>query len=688
MKKYKWLKRITAFAFAVFSGLLCFAQPFITAHADETTETVVINYDETKITDDLTQTQIAQFSTYTDKKTRVVSFMEYCYSADETFAENYGLYAYIFNPSKKEIEEIGSYLYLGLTYDDDGTVTGHTKAPLKILDATDDNVLLKAKITNAQTVFYGQAVTCANQFDGERRYDIKDVYLSTESGTILHEDIHKVYYFTGQASNTGNEEDNTLVCQAFDKLLLEPSFANYRTGIDGNKSNFDGYTCDEINTAYFSIPKEYVNQLGLLQKITAEWYEYVTSPIFVTNDKEVHDGLKQYLGCNVTDENGKSLYSLKENPWRVLWEEIEVNNDTGYYGSVRKHFNGKVQDLPTYILQKSWKIEDWAQCVPRMDWLFLREDAESYDEFRVTKEEIENWAKTYFSSINDAVQIFDNEGNYTLYNKHLFTDSIDADRLELLTDKSKKNGHIRQTIDASEDSLIKLREDKNWWDELWHGASYKETGITPIEVFTDGMEFIQKYPNTDEGIELFNTEQYISSYNNGKEVYRFCLESLQNGEYPVLFRFAVTDYYASTARFDKADADFGSPHMSPKDGFVAQETVFLHFDILSLTFRQDGKDTLIPVVMNPVDVFNGVAPNPNEPIGEDDDWDWILERIKQIFTFVLIGVLVALVFALFGPIIIPFIGWCLKGIGKGVVWLVTAPFKLFSKLFKKRKKRK
>ena len=98
----------------------------------------------------------------------------------------------------------------------------------------------------------------------------------------------------------------------------------------------------------------------------------------------------------------------------------------------------------------------------------------------------------------------------------------------------------------------------------------------------------------------FSSTYYVKM-SDAATVKKYVIDSLTKGERPVLFRFAVTDFYASTARFDKHDLA-----LSAKDGYVAQETVFLDFDVISLTFRDEKSvDKVIPVCASPIDIING-----------------------------------------------------------------------------------
>ena len=106
--------------------------------------------------------------------------------------------------------------------------------------------------------------------------------------------------------------------------------------------------------------------------------------------------------------------------------------------------------------------------------------------------------------------------------------------------------------------------------------------------------------------DAFAKQYYINPLDADK-VYNYCLEQIDAGRRAVLFRFANTDYYCSNARFDKDAGMSGEGSgLSDEDGYVAQETVFLNFDIISLTFRNVNVDTVIPCVSDPIDIVSGL----------------------------------------------------------------------------------
>ena len=107
--------------------------------------------------------------------------------------------------------------------------------------------------------------------------------------------------------------------------------------------------------------------------------------------------------------------------------------------------------------------------------------------------------------------------------------------------------------------------------------------------------------------------------------------------------------------------------MSEVDGYVAQMSMFLDFDIISLTFRNvENVETVIAVVSNPINIINGVDPAPNQTL-PIEEWDW-----EGLFSMIGEGILYALL-AICGAIVAVFALWLL---GKGL-WLL---FKRIAKI--------
>ena len=148
-----------------------------------------------------------------------------------------------------------------------------------------------------------------------------------------------------------------------------------------------------------------------------------------------------------------------------------------------------------------------------------------------------------------------------------------------------------------------------------------------------------------------------------------------------MFRYQVTQYEAEEATL----FDLGSKELSyafstkvDSNAYFFKETVNLNFNIIDLTFTAYGKDTVVPVVMEPENFFpdaSGVPDTTPEPI----EWDWLMLLIELAVVAILVGLFVLL--------------WdkCLKPVFK-IIWdgikavfnILTWPFRWIWEQFNKK----
>lgn len=637
-----------------------------TARAD------ITEYQKTKIEEDLADFGTGAFPKDELGDLQVVRFQEYCYSNVNFYEMYYGLYVYIYNPTGKPLDTAHgvSALNMATAYNTEGEPSSYDNMRLTYCDATDNYLFYKFYVADSVTLLSVEK-TYAAQHEGTRRYDIAGIQLKfigdkDEVNTQTEDRCYGyTYYFKGFAKGcdaNNPTSESTLECEMtpLETLQLDVRQTNWRTG------DYKDYVCDELNSVYFSVDDKYFDDYGNLQKIKAEWYEYKTRPMFVTSDENAEAGFQDYIGKDIGEQD-KSL------PWTVLWEEkvhsaiTEGDVTTWHCGRVYNKYSEKTLNpyVPNYYYSENVKT------VSRMDWFFYRPNAKSNADFEVTKDEVVKYAKEYSATASgDKIQ-----GANGAYSLQLFEDSIDADRVALVQkhNPTATAGYVCEEIDAGDLGSLTVKKDQSWWDKLWHGVQYTEKGYDPIVVLdkTSGLDSLDAAAFAD---------KYLVNSKDAETIFADVKDRIKNGKKVVLFRFAVTDYYASTARFEYVDNN----SMSDQDGYVAQETAFLNFDVISLTFRgEQGNDTVIACVSNPIDIFNGLDAPPTLDI-KTNWWEKLLAEIVGFLkTLMQIILLVFLVFALVALITVG--APVLK-----VVWgVICIPFKAIGKLckalFKKKK---
>ncbi len=700
-KVSKVLKRVYAlFALFVLGCSLLFGT-VINATA-QTAQSAVVSYDTRSIYDDLGDLGVIP-ELYIKNEAgshESIAFMEYCYSENGFIAQQYyGLYVYVYNPTGKEVQANGNVVNMATAYAGD-KVSAYDNVPLKLLDATKDNLLLKFKVENAYSRFYVMEKAYAGSNEAkERRYDIAGVQLCFD--TALDQTFGKTFYFSGYSSGCGvnTSAESTLSSRSatLETIELTVGHTNYRS------SAYVDNVCDEINTVYFSVPKRYFEEYGKLQKIKATWEEYKTTPMFVTNDKGAYDALKSFLFTDVGNRNDALTY-------RVLWDEYlndvvmeqpDASSPMISY-SLHRFNNGfnrltggttnKREEPLIYNNYYFWNTDvDYSisfgeeylgkpmDDLSLMAWLFFAEnavfdeDAVNADSWRTSAEKVE----AYYRETSQENK------------QYLFTDSIDEDRIQYLDDKTATNGRITREVDAGEERDFLVEKDTSWWNKLWHGVQYEDKGYSPIEVFKSVNDI------TVSTAEAFG-EKYLVHKDDAETVFNFVNEELAKGNYPVLFRFAKTEFYSSAARFD----DENQRALAHCNGYVAQETVFLDFEVISLTFRNDNaEETVIGVVSDPIDIINGLDAPSNIPTKDPSSGcgsDWLQTLFYVVLAIIAVFILIFLIVKFGIDLILTIIGaifkvlftvlwWIIKWffIGLwfilkwffiGLWWLITLPF--------------
>lgn len=602
-------------------------------------DTVTSSFDNSPISEDLQDIEVLRYPKNPLGKYELIRFTEFCYSERPFLAENFGLYLYIYNPTETELETNYNTVTMATSYNSDGTPAVFDNLNLILLDCTTNHRFYKFKIDNPQTIL-SMAQSYASLHNGERRYDISGIFLRPSTLEKNKDGVSRTYYFSGYAKGCSDEtvNESTLMSryEGLETIDLEVNHTNYRM-----KNTYKEYTRQEVNSVYFAVPQRYFDKYGGLQKIKSTWYEYKTNPVFVTSDEGAYNALKDYIGVDIGEKNE----NLK---WRVLWEEApESQNEITFYGS----FNRIVQTLESVAVYYE------GDYLSRFDWLFYTE-GKSYEGYQVSREEVETYIQTYTNTHPSQTKLV---GKYA---ENLFAESIDEERIKLLDNPADKRGKITQEIDAGDTFDLIQYKNQTFWQKFWGKTPELETtgeNISPISIVE---------PSDLELGETAFCEKFLINDSDYDAVIKYCSDTLslsgKNAAKPVIFHFAINDYYSSTARYDLVSGFGQSGYtLSSPDGYVAQETVFLDYKIISLTFRNNGVDTVIAAVSNPLDIINGFDP-------PDDDrlWDNSKDLIKKIIAIILLLLLIAILSPILPTII------------QAVVWLITLPFKLLGSLFK------
>ncbi len=568
----------------------------------------------------------------------MLGFVEFGYSDYAHWRDGYGLYIYVYNPTLLNIttQDGGNRVSMATAYDDEGVPTSYEKFDLKVCSISTGvhaNRFLKLKVIDGAS--FADRVSKA-----QRRYDVAELELYTYGDkfpTTLN--IFKTFYFTGYAKGYGStDEPLSSTMQEYDSIDLDVHHTSYLANITEKDHH------NQVSSVYFAVPNRYFDTFGNLQKIKAEWYEYKLKNMLVTGNMDLYERAVAQAKMQFSGELQDYLrsnfyigYSITKPPsFEIDGTIYEGVIATWAYGI----YNGDSAKCNQYILPLS----------------FYSEATDLYQIFKFLNK-YKTAGDVGSSALLDAIYNYSNDlGNGYVdpegkqISKDLFYDYVDDGRIM---------GYNCPEVDLGDTFDLKnYTSTHSWWEKLttfWahapnFGPEYKD--VAPIydlcdaDFEIDNNEFIAR--------KLLVNDQDVDDL---KAFYN----AHKNTHHVILFRFATTDYFTKPVAFDlRRDSGkywFATPEEKSKS-YVCSETVFLNFDVISLTFRKDGVDRTFAVAADPIDVVGDLKP-PAEPVIADalerigqwfiDAWNKIVNFFKTSWKWILVALagVVGLVIAVF-----------------------------------------
>lgn len=656
------MKAITKrFLYALLAFVLCVVavmcgQGNLSASADAA-ESVQATYENTNVLNNLKgatiggkEFDLADYPHNSNGKPQIISFVEFCYSYYAEKQADYGLYVYVYNPQDVVFDMMSERNKIQLTY---GSKASYSKYTLEFINYSTDVGYegrfwkFKVRLTEAERSAILREVN-----ENSRVYKISGIELSVKN-VVTEYACGQTYTYKGYALGYGSElaQSDTLSCKVdgFEKQLsLDVRSTYYRP-----KGTYDdGYTRDTLHSVYFSVPNEIIEEYGEMTAVHATWLNALTNPVLVTGNKDVFTALSPYVGKYVNG-GSKQSYSSTLNYALVATKAVEELRDSvdaamaGYYA-----YNAY---MSCYDGDNVY-AQNYDNVVYYLRYLFYADggNADNYTLPAVklignNAEGIKGWFETYTekyggSLVNDR------------YSKDLFaqvdtkfTDvTISSDDEYTLTDNT-----VSDTI----------------WKRLFGGS------VTDRKSYT--MSAIQKVTTSDISTysdkSLFCDMFYIAE-SDYTDFTSYVKSAANKNETVYLFRYYQSEYvsneateYKRTTEWYLIGGNFGAYDVLDTNAYFAQTWVQLDFDIIDLTFTKNGVETVIPVIMSPMDI----VPDLNPPVSTIKDgglkwWQILLGIIALIIIiWLLLKFAPFIIFVVGKVVVLPFkcIGAFFKGIG-------------------------
>ena len=529
----------------------------------------------------------------------ILGFAEYGYSAYSNMQENFGLYIYLYNPALLDISDSSCKIQIGVG----------------LSNAADYNKYYLLDPEN-------------------RRYYVSGMEIITYgSSEIVEYNISQQYCFSGYSKGYGTDPnvESTLVqtSQELDSVEIT-GLLDRQTVYRDNIGNPNVTSHNQVNGVYFGLDKEYFNKYGFLQKIKAEWYEYRTTPIVVVGDQTVYDAMYKVRGVNI-GECDPSLLG-----YGLYYGQSVVGNKMNYQWA----YNAPLLDREVTYDER----------LAMLGWI-IKGDGNILNNYTVPESVLKNYRAEYENIFQSSLQ---NYGSGT-FSTHLFSTDVGNGR---------SSGYNLYEFDAQEDAF-----------------DFTDYGTDPVTYngWQKFKEFFGWTPQTESVLQgqspifIIDSENITSCFiGNNAEIARrllidesevdkfrsYCNSEIIAGHNVVHFRFACTEYVTKilTAYEHDPDGFFSDGILDDVQAFYAEENVFLNFDVLSLTFKNDNGDyRIFPVINDPIDIISGIV-GPTEPptMGEEvsDWWQEMMEKVKDFFggagdeVLRILGILVGIVFVI------------------------------------------
>lgn len=510
----------------------------------------------------LTELEDIDLSLYSDKTT-IITFSEIGFGT-----QDYKLILYVYNVDKTELSKnySSNVLNIATAYNTNNKPTAYSNMKLKYISSTEDNSIYKFSVVDENDILK-QNSAYQNAMFYERRYDVAGIQLLKLGNRLpIDHPINTTYVYSGTAN------DNTHKLETLETISLEVHPIWYRT----KTSNKGKYYQNQLNSVYFSVPNEYLQDGFNLTSVKAEWYEYKTQPIVILENNDVYNDLLPWVGVDIGESD-------KNCPHHLYAETYSTSNEMSTYVHYEWGYNQHTSSM--------FINHDYSDYLPRLTYLF-NTNGQSYNTFTLSSEKLTDYIYNYDKSHSNGYLSIKNG-------------TISADLFQNNVDKEHVKGYNVAEISVSDTyDLFSYSDTHTWWNTICdYGLLNTLFGKVPANEQSK-LDITPIYKVSDNDVvdsTTISEKLYIDNtlVNDFKSFY-----DAQSDKTTFLFRFSNTDYKSMPLESHK--------------GYVAEETVFLDFDIIHLQFSKGSETIVYPVVSSPSDLIPSVTP----PV--ENNLEWVL----------------------------------------------------------------
>lgn len=532
-----------------------------------------------------------------------------CKSTDSRY-EDYALFLYVYNPGNVPVSknDLRHAATLAICSD-----SKYEKYNLRLLsfagDGTHDRLLLKFKVEISATALRELIGTSE-----KRVYKLSEIEVYA-GGTNATAARGGTYAYTGYMSGYG---DTMLEADVTDMETLSLDLEHCVWRSDHSPKGAAYKT--QLDSVYFAVPNSVFAKYGnKIARIKYHAYQYETGYIAVFRD----------------DENGGKAYDLFK-----PYEGKQITND--------------IREIPTLCDNRDFQFDT--------TFCYNNRYNNVLDRWFVSHSTI--WANKLSYVLKMPASTNPNSIIETDIQQRLTSDwnaYNSGEKQSFFLDNKKDHEVISEIGDKP--WTIDVEGSANWLQKLFLSGAYKSQSddikdIQPIRIVESAdFDDFEKTLYVD----AHYKNDLLSAYNAAE----------RNDESLVLFHFGSSDYFAIEVECNSYLSDGSEVHVYGEPGFVANETVYMDFDVIDITFEKDGVYTVLPCVANPIHVIADLE-TPEADGLSDAMKKWIVIIIAIILIVVAVILCPTLLPILVKIVILPYrlLWWLIKALGRGISGLI------------------
>ena len=547
------------------------------------------------------------------QETQLIAFHEVGFNKTDHKILKYHFYLYV--PKKHKLQDVQKDLEMRYFNNRIITLSGH------IVEKNDSDR------------FYLIEMTCRHDFDGQhiiekgvekgyREYVLGYIPWRYEGVDYQPEHVDRIYTFKGyqKGLDESSKEGSTLKGSYKETKYLDLDVKSvcYSGGLVDYNSRF------QIFSVYFGIPKHITDKYGYLAKIKASYYETKTAPVLISdNDKIVNEfqsSAKNKYKPRVSDVEGS----------RYLGRINYVSNmhPGGIFGEIERDFYTDIYDLDgnfkKYNANRAMGGEDWIvnyreESFKKFSYAIKRS---SLKEYKISSEELKKMLPMNPKELAQSGQTAEDEKG-----------------------KTRASGNYQEVFENGEPiKTTSLKEKTTAFQRFWHFGFNKPDVSTKVDFEIRIVKIEDDIFSSDAQEKYKIDEIYLS------QVRADYIKNKAKLQDTYLLRYAVRK-----VTFDSIDnLELFKINKSPKQkgkyyksreakGNVDKVNVpmFLDFNIISLTFKNQTEETEILTKSSPINhIPDLIVPEDRSLKGRLGSFSGNITKILKILGMVL-GLLMA-----------------------------------------------